>query len=51
MAATPEVDAIFASLERHWPKLVNVIESDRIPKTNNTTELVIRRFDQYYQSF
>ena len=46
-----EAAAIFDFLERHWPKLVNAIESDLIPKTNNTTELVIRRFDQHYQSF
>jgi transposase-like protein len=51
VATTPEVEAVFASLERHWPKLVNAIESDRIPKTNNTTELVNRRFDQHYQTF
>jgi transposase-like protein len=51
VAQTPEVEALFASLERHWPKLVNAIESDRIPKTNNTTELVNRRFDQHYQTF
>ena len=51
VAQTPEVEAVFASLERHWPKLVNAIESDRIPKTNNTTELVNRRFDQHYQLF
>jgi hypothetical protein len=38
-------------LERHWPKLVNAIESDCIPLTNNVTELVIRRFEQHYQSF
>ena len=31
VAETPGVDAVFASLERHWPKLVNAIESDRIP--------------------
>jgi transposase-like protein len=42
---------IFDSLERHWPKLINGIESDLIPTTNNTTELVIRRFDQHYQNF
>jgi transposase-like protein len=48
---TPAVAGVFASLERHWPKLVNAIGSDRIPMTNNATELVIRRFDQHYQSF
>jgi transposase-like protein len=51
VAQTPEIAAVFASLERHWPKLVNAIESKRIPLTNNATELVIRRFDQHYQSF
>jgi transposase-like protein len=48
---TPAVAAVFASLERHWPKLVNAIESECIPLTNNATELVIRRFDQHYQTF
>jgi transposase-like protein len=51
VAAMPGLAAVFASLERHWPKLVNAIESDRIPMTNNATELVIRRFDQHYQTF
>lgn len=51
VAATPEAAAIFDFLERHWPKLVNGIESDLIPRTNNTVELVIRRFDQHYQNF
>jgi hypothetical protein len=51
VAQTPEVDSIFDSLERHWPKLVNGIESTIIPRTNNVTELVIRRFDQHYQNF
>jgi transposase-like protein len=49
--ATPGAVAIFDFLERHWPKLVNAIESRAIPKTNNAVELVIRRFDQHYQSF
>jgi transposase-like protein len=47
----PEVSSVFDSLERHWPTLVNGIESTIIPKTNNTVELVIRRFDQHYQNF
>jgi transposase-like protein len=47
----PEATAIFAFLEHHWPRLVNAIESDLIPKTNNTVELVIRRFEQHYQTF
>jgi DNA-directed RNA polymerase subunit RPC12/RpoP len=48
---TPAVDSLFASLERHWPTLANGIESTIIPRTNNATELVIRRFDQHYQNF
>jgi len=51
VAATPGSAAIFDFLERHWPKLVNGIESHLIPRTNNTVELVIRRFDQHYQNF
>lgn len=46
-----EAAAIFDFLERHWPKLVNAIESELIPKTNNAVEMVIRRFDQHYQNF
>ncbi len=51
VAARPEAVVIFAFLERHWPKLVNAIESDLIVTTNNTVEQVIRRFDQHYQNF
>jgi transposase-like protein len=51
VAQTPGTAAIFDSLERHFPKLVNAIESDLIPRTNNAVELVIRRFDQHYQNF
>ena len=51
VALTPDVDSVFASLERHWPTLANGIESTVIPRTNNATELVIRRFDQHYQNF
>jgi DNA-directed RNA polymerase subunit RPC12/RpoP len=47
----PEAAAIFDFLECHWPHLVNAIESDLIPKTNNAVEMVIRRFDQHYQNF
>jgi transposase-like protein len=50
-ADTPASLPVFDFLERHWPKLVNAIGSDTIPTTNNTTELVIRRFDQHYQNF
>jgi len=51
VAQTPAVDSVFDSLQRHWPKLVNGIESTIVPRTNNVTELVIRRFDQHYQNF
>ena len=47
---TPEIACVFDSLKRHFPKLVNAIESPDIPRTNNATELVIRRFDQHYQA-
>ena len=46
-----EAAALFDFLQRHWPTLVNAIESDLIPKTNNAVEMVIRRFDQHYQNF
>jgi transposase-like protein len=51
VAEMPQAAAIFDFLERHWPTLVNGIESQIIPKTNNAVELVIRRFDQHYQNF
>ncbi len=50
VAQTPEIACVFDSLERHFPKLVNAIENPLIPRTNNATELVIRRFDQHYQA-
>lgn len=43
--------SIFDTLQRHWPTLVNSIESTIIPSTNNATELIIRRFDQHYKNF
>jgi transposase-like protein len=46
----PRLAGVFATLEEHWPTLVNGIESDLIPRTNNTVELVIRRFDQHYHN-
>jgi transposase-like protein len=49
--AEAQAAAIFDFLERHWPRLVNGIESQLIPKTNNAVEQVIRRFDQHYHSF
>jgi len=51
VAQTPEATTIFDFLERHWPKLLNAIENPIVPRTNNVTELVIRRFDQHYQNF
>jgi transposase-like protein len=48
---TPQADAVFDFLERHWPQLVNAIESQIIPTTNNAVEQVIGRFDQHYQNF
>jgi len=51
LQSTPSSMLIFDFLQRHWPKLVNAIGSDLIPSTNNSVELVIRRFDQHYQNF
>lgn len=48
---TPAAETIFAFLENHWPRLVNAIESQHIPTTNNTTEEVIRIFTQHYKTF
>jgi transposase-like protein len=47
----PEAEAIFAFLQRHWPRLVNAIESRSVPSTNNATEQVIRIFTQHYKTF
>lgn len=51
VAQTPEVQTTFAFLERHWPRLVNAIDSHLIPTTNNATEQVIRHFTQHYKTF
>jgi hypothetical protein len=51
LAVEPGLARVLATLEAHWPLLLNGIESDLIPRTNNTVELVIRRFDQQYQNF
>ena len=51
VAGEAGVGAVFDLLEKHWPKLVNGIESRRIPRTNNAVEQVIGRFDQYYQNY
>ena len=50
VARTPEAECIFDFLERHYPKLANAVENPLVPLTNNTVELVIRRFDQHYQN-
>ena len=50
VAQTPEAHRIFDFLERHFPKLVNAVDNPLIPLTNNTVELVNRRFDQHYQN-
>ena len=47
----PPLQWVFAFLEQHWPYLVNAIESQIVPVTNNAVEMVIRRFDQHYQNF
>jgi len=41
---------IFDFLESHYPRLVNAVENSLTPLTNNTVELVNRRFDQHYQN-
>ena len=51
VAQTPQAKTIFDFLERHWPKLVNAVESRIIPTTNNATEEVIRIFTQHYKTF
>jgi transposase-like protein len=50
VAQTPDVACVFDSLDGHFPKLLNAIENPLIPRTNNSAELVNRRFDQHYQS-
>jgi len=50
VAQMPDAQRIFDFLERHFPKLVNAVENPLTPLTNNTVELVIRRFDQHYQN-
>jgi transposase-like protein len=47
----PELQWLFTFLEEHWPFLVNAVESQLVPVTNNAVEMVIRRFDQHYQNF
>ena len=50
VAQMPDAQRIFDFLERHYAKLVNAVENPLIPLTNNTVELVNRRFDQHYQN-
>jgi hypothetical protein len=50
VAPMPEAQRIFDFLEQHYPKLVNAVQNPLTPLTNNTVELVIRRFDQHYQN-
>jgi transposase-like protein/bisphosphoglycerate-dependent phosphoglycerate mutase len=50
VAQMPDAQRIFDFLERHYPKLVNAVENPLVPLTNNTVELVTRRFDQHYQN-
>lgn len=47
----PALQWVFEFLVQHWPTLVNALESEWVPKTNNAVEMVIRRFDQHYQNF
>lgn len=51
LAQLPDAAPLFDFLQRYWPTLVNGIQSKTIPRTNNAAELVIRRFDQHYQTF
>ncbi|MGD2207726.1 MAG: transposase [Anaerolineae bacterium] len=51
VARTPQLGALFDFLERHWPTLVNAVESKIIPTTNNAAEQVIRLFAQHYKTF
>jgi transposase-like protein len=51
VAQMPDAALIFDFLERHWPYLVNGIESHHVPTTNNATEQVIRIFTQHYKTF
>jgi len=50
VAQEPNAQRIFDFLERHYPKLINAVENPLVPLTNNTVELVNRRFDQHYQN-
>jgi len=52
----PSLQWVFDFLEQHWPYLVNAVECQLTPATNNNVvEMVIRRFDVpklvHYQNF
>lgn len=47
----PRLEPILDSLRQHYPRLLNAYDNPLIPLTNNTTERLIRRFDQHYQNF
>jgi hypothetical protein len=49
--ASPPLQWVFDFLEQRWEHLVDAIESELVPRTNNAVEMVIRRFDQHYQNF
>jgi transposase-like protein len=51
VSESSDAATLFDFLERHWPRLVNAIESHHIPRTNNATEQVIRIFTQHYKTF
>ena len=51
VSQTPEAAAVFDFLEYHCLTLVNAIESQHIPTTNNATEEVIRILNQHYKTF
>jgi len=50
VAQEPQAQRIFDFLAEHYPKLLNAVENPLVPLTNNTVELVNRRFDQHYQN-
>jgi transposase-like protein len=49
--ASPPLQWVYLFLETHWEHLVDAIESELVPRTNNAVEMVIRRLDQHYQNF
>jgi transposase-like protein len=51
VSQTPDAAAVFHFLEHHSLSLINAIESQHIPATNNATEEVIRIFNQHYKTF